>query len=117
MTAWNEFLTVTEELNEVIHQPVTEKNRTDIINRITNLLANREELLEVLPQPEHDEQRAVIQKVKEMDLQINQKLGLIMVDLKKDIRNVKKQPSTKQRYVNPYKSVSTYDGMYVDHKK
>ncbi|KHE67542.1 flagellar protein FliT [Halobacillus sp. BBL2006] len=117
MSAWQEFLTLTKELDEVIHQPVSEKNRANVLDRVDVLLDKRQALMGELTQPTSDQERAVIEEVKKRDLKINQKLEFLFTDLKKDMRNNKKQKSSKQRYTNPYQSVSNYDGMFFDHKK
>lgn len=117
MNGWKKFLDVTTELDEVVHQQISDKNRTALLDQVDVLLDKRQSLMGELTQPYTDEERAMIQKVKKLDLKINQKLEFLLTDLKRDMRNNKKQKSSKQRYTNPYQNVSSYDGMFFDHKK
>ncbi|CDQ19216.1 flagellar protein FliT [Halobacillus karajensis] len=116
MGAWQEFLRITAALDEVVHQPVSDHNRASVIENIDKLLETRANLLPKLKTPSKEEE-TLVKEVKQRDLKINQKLELLFDRLKRDMRNNKKQKSSKQRYVNPYQSVSSYDGIYVDHKK
>ncbi|MBN8235330.1 flagellar protein FliT [Halobacillus kuroshimensis] len=113
---WQTFLTLTKELEEMVHQP-SSQTRSQRMEHINDLLEKRQKLLSKLPQPSTDEEKAIVQEVKKRDLVINQKMEFLLMDLKNQMRNNKKQKSSKQRYINPYQSVSTYDGMYLDHKK
>ncbi|REJ10188.1 flagellar protein FliT [Halobacillus trueperi] len=116
MGVWTEFASITEELDDVVHQPVNEKNRTAFIEEVETLLDKRAAMLEQLSEPSQEE-KPLVKEVQKRDLKINQKLEFLFEGLKRDMRNAKKQKSSKQRYVNPYQSVSGYDGMYLDHKK
>ncbi|MYL70015.1 flagellar protein FliT [Halobacillus litoralis] len=116
MGVWTEFASITANLDEVVHQPVHEMNRTAVIEEVETLLNKRGVLLEQLSEPSQEEKQ-LVSEVQKRDLKINQQLECLFDGLKRDIRNAKKQKSSKQRYVNPYQSVSGYDGMYLDHKK
>ncbi|WP_281975966.1 flagellar protein FliT [Halobacillus litoralis] len=116
MSIWTEFSSITNKLDEVVHQQVTEKNRTAVIDEVEVLLDKRASMLENLPEPSQEE-KPLVKEVLQRDLKINQKLEFLFDGLKDDMRNMKKQKSSKQRYINPYQSVSGYDGMYLDHKK
>ncbi|MGP4061274.1 flagellar protein FliT [Halobacillus sp. H74] len=116
MSVWTEFSSITKKLDEVVHQQVTEKNRTAVIDEVEVLLEKRASMLENLPEPSREE-KPLVKDVLQRDLKINQKLEFLFDGLKGDMRNMKKQKSSKQRYINPYQSVSGYDGMYLDHKK
>ncbi|MFZ0474236.1 MAG: flagellar protein FliT [Halobacillus sp.] len=117
MALWNQFHDLTQQLEEKVHQTVTERKRAEMVAYVEEILAERSALLHKLPQPESEEERALIADVLQKDIKINQKLEFLFDGLKQDMRNMKKQKSSKQRYANPYQSVSNYDGMYVDHKK
>ncbi|MBN9655901.1 flagellar protein FliT [Halobacillus sp. GSS1] len=116
MGGWTDFLSITKELDELVHRPIHEKNRASIVEQVDDLLGTREAMLKNLPQPSYEE-KELVQEVIQHDLKVNQKLEFLFAGLKRDMRDAKKQKSSKQRYVNPYQSVSGYDGMYLDHKK
>ncbi|MCA1011241.1 flagellar protein FliT [Halobacillus halophilus] len=117
MTVWEQFYELTQQLEEKVHQTVTEKNRAEMVAYVEGILAERSALLLKLPQPESEAEREMIAEVLHKDVKINQKLEFLFNGLKRDMRNMKKQKSSKQRYANPYQNVSNYDGMYLDHKK
>ncbi|MEC3882769.1 flagellar protein FliT [Halobacillus sp. HZG1] len=116
MGGWTDFLSITKELDELVHRPIHEKNRAAMVEKVDVLLDKREAMLRDLAQPSPEE-KELVQEVIQRDLKVNQKLEFLFAGLKRDMRNAKKQKSSKQRYVNPYQSVSGYDGMYLDHKK
>ncbi|MYL49169.1 flagellar protein FliT [Halobacillus litoralis] len=116
MSDWTDFLSITKELDELVHRPIHEKNRAAIVEQVDVLLDKREAMLRGLPQPSPEE-KELVQQIIQSDLKVNQKLEFLFDGLKRDMRNMKKQKASKQRYTNPYKSVSGYDGTYVDHKK
>ncbi|UOQ95616.1 flagellar protein FliT [Halobacillus shinanisalinarum] len=114
---WEQFALVTAQLDETVHQKVTDQNRKDVLEEVEKLLDQREQFLTKLPQPQTSEEQAVIERIIKREPTLNQKLEFLLNDLKVDLRNMKKQKSSKQRYTNPYQSVSAYDGMFMDHKK
>ncbi|UOR14058.1 flagellar protein FliT [Halobacillus amylolyticus] len=114
---WEQFASITAQLDEMIHQRVTDQNRTKVLEEVDKLLDQREQLLTSLPQPQTSEEQAIVERIIKREPAMNQKLEFLLNDLKVDLRNMKKQKSSKQRYTNPYQSVSTYDGMFMDHKK
>ncbi|GGF31335.1 hypothetical protein GCM10010954_33160 [Halobacillus andaensis] len=117
MSSWSVFLQHTEELSQQVHQRVTDDNRARVIQNVQRLLAVRSELLPELSQPEDEEEKARVERVKSLDKDIQQMLDLLFGGLKREMRNVKRQKSSNQKYTNPYQSLSAYDGMFMDRKK
>ncbi|RWZ55024.1 flagellar protein FliT [Halobacillus fulvus] len=114
MSVWQQFLNITTELDELVHSQTMK--RSAILEQVDPLLEKRQELIVQLDQPAEGE-RALLDEVKKRDLKINQKLEFLFHDLKQDMRQSKKQTASKKQYTNPYQSVSTSDGMYLDYKK
>ncbi|MBA2175573.1 flagellar protein FliT [Halobacillus locisalis] len=114
MSTWQQFLTITTKLDEIVHSP-TEK-RSHVVEEVERLLEEREAIMYELPQPTEAE-KPLLEEVKKRDLKINQKLEFLFNDLKRDMRNNKKQKASKKQYTNPYQNVSSYDGMFLDSKK
>ncbi|WP_079527188.1 flagellar protein FliT [Halobacillus hunanensis] len=117
MTVWAQFASITQQLDELVQQKVTNQNREAMITQVDELLEGREQLLPELRKPQSSSEQAIVDQVLQREPSINQRLELMLNELKVDLRNMKKQRSSKQRYTNPYKSVSSYDGMFMDHKK
>lgn len=117
MSSWSVFLQHTVELSQQVNQKVTDDNRTEVIQKVQQLLTVRSKLLPQLPHPENEEEKAKVAKVKNLDVDINQKLEILFNGLKEEMRNMKRQKSSNQKYTNPYQSVASYDGMFMDRKK
>ncbi|MFD2922582.1 flagellar protein FliT [Halobacillus naozhouensis] len=117
MAVWEQFVSITEQLDEIVQQKVTDQNREAMITQIDELLDGREQILPVLTKPQTSREQDIVNQVLQREPTINQRLEHILNELKVDLRNMKKQRSSKQRYTNPYQSVSGYDGMFMDHKK
>ncbi|MFC7063344.1 flagellar protein FliT [Halobacillus seohaensis] len=117
MEIWQQFLSITERLSQKVNQKVTDDNREQVIVDVQQLLDQRSDLINQLPQPETESEKSTVQRVMELDLDINQKLEFLFDGLKGELRNMRKQKSSNQRYTNPYQSVASYDGMFMDRKK
>ncbi|WP_079478180.1 flagellar protein FliT [Halobacillus salinus] len=114
MATWQQFLHITKELDDLVHSR-TEK-RAKIVSKLEHLLNQRQVMMHKLEQP-NEEEKPLLEEVKKRDLKINQKLEFLFHDLKRDMRNNKKQKASKKQYTNPYQNVSSYDGMFLDSKK
>ncbi|SDJ60491.1 hypothetical protein [Salimicrobium halophilum] len=114
---WQRLLEVNRSLEKEINQKVTSHNRGTMIEKMEELLEERGELLRTLSSPETDEEKAVLNEVREKDLAMQRRLEFLFNELKAEMRNNKKQKKGKQGYTNPYASVATMDGTYVDSKK
>lgn len=113
MASWQQFLTITKELDELVH---SKEKRSDVVSHLERLLDQRETMMRELEQPT-EEEKPLLEEIKKRDLKINQKLEFLFNDLKRDMRNNKKQKASKKQYTNPYQNVSSYDGMFLDSKK
>ncbi|WP_101843037.1 flagellar protein FliT [Halobacillus sp. Marseille-P3879] len=117
MSSWAVFLQYTEELSQQVNQKVKDENRSQVIQEVQRLLEERAKLLKDLPQPADNEEKEMVKQVMRLGLDINQKLEFLFKDLKVEMRHMKQQKSSNQKYTNPYHSVASYDGMFMDRKK
>lgn len=108
---------VTSQLEEVVNQEITKQNREEAIDKINQLLDQREELLNHLSPPYSEEEKQFLQKILKMDESIIPLLEEIFILLKDDIRNLQRSKQSNQKYKNPYNQVSVSDGMFLDKKK
>lgn len=53
----------------------------------------------------------------ELDKGIKERLQNVMIDIKKDLKELQNAKKNEQQYMNPYGHVQTMDGMYYDKKK
>ncbi|WP_390216766.1 flagellar protein FliT [Halobacillus campisalis] len=114
---WRQFLTITELLSKEVNRKVTDDNRQEVVQEIQRLLGERSAIIQQLPQPQTNQDKEIVQTVMSLDLDINQKLEFLFNGLKVELRQMRRQKSSTQRYTNPYQSVSSYDGMFLDRKK
>lgn len=53
----------------------------------------------------------------ELDRGIRERLGIIMVEIKNDMKELQNAKKNEKQYLNPYSEVRVMDGMYYDKKK
>ena len=61
--------------------------------------------------------RSLAKKLVPINEDVQNKMQVIFTDLKTEMKQVKQQKKSNQSYTNPYKSVQTMDGMFMDRKK
>lgn len=108
---------LTLELFETVDQATKAKERETAITKVTELLDQREALLQEMKEPFTAEELAIGKELLPMEEKIQQRMQLLFNDLKMDMRAVKKQKSTNQKYRNPYKDLANFDGTFLDKKK
>lgn len=117
MSVLNELKLVTEEFLELIEQPITAKNREQVLEEVDQFLNKRSQLLaEVRPlfsEAETELGTLIMEKDKEIQLKLNH----LFLELKKELRDVKKQQISTEKYLDPYRQVASNDGSYWDKKQ
>ncbi|AKG03900.1 hypothetical protein AAV35_003270 [Salimicrobium jeotgali] len=114
MATWEEFSAITRHLEGVVQRKTL--NRSEQVGEIEALIDKRGNMMQTLPEPGETEKH-IVRDVLERDKTINQRLEMIFTGVKEDMRNNKKQKSTKNQYTNPYQNVAGSDGMFLDSKK
>jgi flagellar protein FliT len=108
------------ELTEKMHQKLFQKDmgqdQANLIEDIQQFLRDREELLKEMKAPYTDEERQLGQKILQMDKDIQEAFQQILDGLKHSMKQLQNQKKNNAKYVNPYKNVSTMDGMFFDKK-
>lgn len=108
---------VTAELQELLEQEITAKNREQVILQVDLLVEKRGKYMEALEPPYTDEEIQLGQQLIPMNEQIQQLMNELFADLKTEMKQVKKQKKSNRSYVNPYKNVQALDGRFLDSKK
>lgn len=108
---------ITSELYELSQQPPKATEREEFVEKLTDLLEQRDKLIEGLEGPYTNEERHKGQEVIRMNKAVNERVAIHMKQLKTEIAHMKKRKTSNQKYTNPYQSVSSYDGMFLDKKK
>lgn len=107
---------ITKELEDVLNQPITSKNRELIIEQVNHLIEERGQLMESVNPPFTEEEKMMGKKLVIMNDTIQSKMTEVLNVLKVEMKQLKKQKKSNQNYVNPYKDVRLTDGMYMDSK-
>lgn len=108
---------VTKELEDVVNQSITSKNRESVIEQMNLLIEKRGILMENVKPPFTEEEKLMGKKLVTMNETVQSKMGEVLHLLKIEMKQLKKQKKSNQNYVNPYKDVRTLDGMFMDSKK
>jgi flagellar protein FliT len=108
---------VTEQLFQLVSQPVTKDNRDECIQQITSLLEKREQLLTDVHPPFATNEKQLFQQIIDWNEVITTKFVEIKQHIQHDMIQLKKTKSSNQQYVNPYQNVSATDGMFYDKRK
>ncbi|MFB1049898.1 flagellar protein FliT [Paraliobacillus sp. JSM ZJ581] len=102
-------------LDENVSKAVEEREK--IIENVNVLLNHREIILAEIKPPYTAEEKEIGIKLVPLEQKIQQRLNLLFTNIKTDMRTVKKQKSTNQKYMNPYQSLANSDGSYLDKRK
>lgn len=94
-----------------------EQSRTELIEQITKLIAEREEVIKRIKPPYTGDEKSLGKEIVQMNKEIEEKMNALYEDLKEEIVQFKKQKSQNRSYINPYGKMKTTDGMYMDRKQ
>jgi len=108
---------LTLQLDELLSQEITSKNRESIIEQLNDGLKKRGKYMEQLTPPYTDEEKGLGSKLIPLNEKIEKQMQEIFQGLKKEMKQLNKQKKSNQSYVNPYQHVQTMDGMFLDKKK
>lgn len=107
----------TSELDVLVSQPVTAENREEVVHSLTELLGIRSEQMDELKPPFTNEEKQLGKALLPMNERISKHVQRIFEQLKMDIRMINKQKQSGKKYINPYASMHTFDGRFLDKRK
>lgn len=107
----------TTQLDILVSQPVTSENREEVVQSLTALLEVRSGQMEELKPPFTTEENTLGKELLPMNERISKQVQQIFDQLKVDIRTIKKQKQSGKKYINPYASMQTLDGRFLDKRK
>ncbi|WP_028783760.1 flagellar protein FliT [Thalassobacillus devorans] len=112
-----EFHQLTVRLKERLQEPFPSIERQRILDEVTALIDRRGDIIHLVKKPVNEEEKNLLREILSMEVEIQDSLEQNFEDLKKEMRLHKKQGSSTRKYSNPYQSVKSYDGMFLDQKK
>ncbi|MFY4775071.1 hypothetical protein [Metabacillus sp. RGM 3146] len=113
MSAVQQLFDKTKELVELVHQPAGKSEREDLIQKLDDLLVQRETFILQLSAPFTELEEKQLEQVAEWNIELVEKMTVVKEEIQKDLIDVKKAKTHTVKYVNPYQSVSV-DGMFYD---
>lgn len=117
MNRLDPILKVTLELKMLLEQDISAKNRESFIAEISRIIENREQLLKRIVPPYSDSEKRTGKQLVRLNELIQKNLNALFTELKKEMKQLKKQKKSNRTYTNPYKNLQTVDGMFMDSKK
>ncbi|WP_277678759.1 hypothetical protein [Gracilibacillus dipsosauri] len=117
MEAIQKYYQLTKEMLSLLNVPSGSQKRKELIDHITEMIDNRQQWMEQIKAPYTQEEEELGKQTVILDRQLNDKLQQLFQSIKKDMRNNKKQQRSNTKYLNPYQSISTLDGRFMDSKK
>ncbi|GAB3802852.1 flagellar protein FliT [Virgibacillus kimchii] len=108
---------LTVELQHVLNQEITDKNRAEIIEKTNVLVEKRAAYINQLHPPYTMEEKELGKKLISLNTEVQTKMQWLHDTLKSELKNVKKQKRSNRTYINPYSSMQNTDGMFMDSKK
>ncbi|MGE7763761.1 flagellar protein FliT [Peribacillus sp. NPDC096540] len=106
------FHDLTVELIAVLEDR-TIAERDDKIERVTQLIDQRDELLSQIKPPFTGEEQQLGRAIMLLNQQVDRLLNLQRLEIKRDIQEINKKKKSSNKYTNPYESLSV-DGMFYD---
>lgn len=106
------LFSVTTQLAELTSKVPSQEKRDEVIELIFSLLDERDELLPKVQPPKDENERDMMKKIVDLNVQINQSLNIILSDIKKDLSGLKEQKKVHNQYMNPYKSLNNLSAFF-----
>lgn len=107
----------TTELLQLLENPIKLDDRNDVVNKVDQLLNEREVVISEIKPPYDEATIQLGKEVVQLDEQLKPKLDVLLLKIKSDMKNNKKQTRSTKQYLNPYQKLANYDGMFMDSKK
>lgn len=106
----------TKRLVEHLRKGLPKTDREAYIETIEKLLEERQRLIEQLPKLINGKKTIIGEEIIRDDRLIQEMLGAMFDEIKKDVHQLQRQKRMRNRYVHPY-SNGAADGMFLDKRK
>jgi flagellar protein FliT len=116
MSAVNILLEITKNLFDHVSSGLPKENREPYIERLNELLDQRQTIMDKLPAVYSEEEQRLGQMIVKINETIDPLLTGQFEEIKHNLSLMKKKKEKNTQYANPYQSMSA-DGMYFDKKK
>ncbi|MFD1038876.1 flagellar protein FliT [Virgibacillus byunsanensis] len=117
MNRLSRLYNITVQLDKILNQTISSKNREEIITTVNQLIEQRGDYLNQVTPPLTADEKIIGKEVVVLNEKIEEQMNDLFDSLKQEMKQMKKQKKSNQSYINPYKSVQAMDGMFLDNKK
>ncbi|USK69958.1 flagellar protein FliT [Peribacillus asahii] len=111
MKALQDFYELTQQLIVLLKHEKSE--RAVQIEKIQQLLDQREELLNSIQPPFSEQEQELGKQLVALNKQVEHLLQIEKLDIMKDMKQLQVQKKSNQKYTNPYESLAI-DGIFYD---
>jgi|SRR5699024_1207075 len=108
---------LTIHLKELFNQEINTDNREAVIEKLNDLLQQREKHMKQLSPPYTAEENKLGEELIPLNHKIEKEIQKIYDELKAEMMQFQKEKKSNRSYSNPYQHVQTNDGMFLDKKK
>jgi flagellar protein FliT len=116
MSAVKILLEITKNLNDHVEAGLPKEDREPYIERLNELLEQRQSIIDKLPVAYSDEELRMGKLIVKLNETIEPLLVMQFEQIKNNLSLMKKKKERNVQYANPYQSLSS-DGMFFDKKK
>lgn len=116
MARLDELYQLSVKLDDVLNK-VTNDNREEMIEEITRLIDAREKVIRKIERPYSADEIEIGKKIVELNKTIEKNLEAVFAQLRREMKQIQQQKKSNRSYINPYGSIKSVDGMYVDSKQ
>lgn len=117
MSSIQDVYQITEQLVQLVENPIPKDNRDDFIEKITLLLSEREYVMAGVEKPVTGKEKELANKINSWNETIIENFKMIQKQIQQDMMQLKKTKTSNNQYTNPYQQLSVSDGMYYDKRK
>lgn len=116
VNAVQEVYDLTKKLFQLVENKDAIEERDHLIEKITSLLDEREQILHDVKPPFTDEERLKAAQIMKWNERVNSEFIKIKAEVQNDMAKLKQKKATTAKYTNPYQNVNI-DGMFYDKRK
>ena len=115
----NDLLQISANLYKFLSNTPTGEERTAYISKINKMLDDRGGIIEKLKQngftfdPSNKEHQMLL----ELDKGIRERLKVVMLAVKNDIKDLNHTKKVEMQYMNPYSNLQSFNAKYYDGKR
>src|SRR5690625_7949150 len=102
---------------QVLKEPIQSKDHENVNKQEDELIEQRGKLLQDIIPPFTEKEKKIGEEIVLFNEHIQKQMHVLFVELKEEMKQVKKQKKSNRTYTNQYEKMGTEYGMFKDSKK